>query len=383
MSQDGFPLRPLANARVSKCGGGRWCDHPGDRASRRTRHSAEGRESTLAACSRPRTREFGARAGGYAVGFGAFAIALLKRVMQRRACLSLAGAVFVVLLCAVGLEGEAQAQFSPPTVTNVNPNTGPTSGGTSVTITGTNFFDVIAVQFGSNAAGSFTVNSETQITATSPAGVGTVDVTVTNENGTSATSSGDRFTYGQVGTTTNVNPNTGPTSGGSSVTITGTNFSGATAVRFGSNAAGSFTVDSATQITATSPTGVGTVDVTVTTAGGTSAISSGDRFTYGLVGTTTALSSSQNPSSFGQPVQFAVKVTGLSPTGSVSLFDGGVQIGTGTLAAGIASFTISSLAVGSHSLTAQYSGDPNNAASTSAALIQTVNVPTDSIKLRE
>src|SRR5215813_9613471 len=81
ISQDGFPLRPLANARVSKCGGVRGCDHPGDRASRRTRHSAEGRESTLAACSRPRTREFGARAGGYAVGFGAFAIALLKRVM--------------------------------------------------------------------------------------------------------------------------------------------------------------------------------------------------------------------------------------------------------------------------------------------------------------
>src|SRR5262249_7626496 len=97
---------------------------------------------------------------------------------------------------------------------------------------------------------------------------------------------------------------------------------------------GSFTVDSATQITATSPTGVGTVDVTVTTAGGTSAISSGDRFTYGLVGTTTALSSSQNPSSFGQPVQFAVKVTGLSPPGSVSLFDGSPQTGTGTLAAG-------------------------------------------------
>src|SRR5262249_39966451 len=194
--------------------------------------------------------------------------------MQRRACLPLAGAVFAVLLCAVGLEGEAQAQFGPPTVANVNPNTGPMQGGTSVTITGTNFSDVTAVRFGSNAAGS------------------------------------------------------------------------------------------------------------VTTAGGTSAISSGDRFTYGLVGTTTALSSSQNPSSFGQPVEFAVKVIGLSPTGSASLFDGGVQIGTGTLAAGIASFTISSLAVGSHSLTAQYSGDPNNAASTSAALIQTVNVPTDSIKLR-
>jgi hypothetical protein len=105
------------------------------------------------------------------VGFGAFAVALLKRVM-------LAGAVFVVLLCAVGLEGKAQAQFGPPAVTNVNPNTGPTSGGTSVTITGTNFSGATAVRFGSNAAGSFTVDSATQITATSPAGVGTVDVTV-------------------------------------------------------------------------------------------------------------------------------------------------------------------------------------------------------------
>jgi hypothetical protein len=296
----------------------------------------------------------------------------------------LAGAVFFVLLCAVDLQDKAQAQeVAPPTVTNVNPNTGPTSGGTSVTITGTNFFGVTAVRFGSNAAGSFTVNSATQITATSPAGIGAVDVTVTTLGGTSAIGSADQFTYPAAPTVTNVNPNTGPTSGGTSVIITGTEFSGATAVRFGSNSAGSFTVNSTTQITATSPSGIGTVDVTVTTPGGTSAINSGDRFTYGRVETTTTLSSSQNPSSFGHPVNFTVMVTGFSPTGSVSLFDGGTQIGTGTLTAGLATFTISSLAVGSHSLTAQYSGDPNNAASTSAVLIQTVNVPTDSIKLRE
>jgi spore coat protein U-like protein len=181
------------------------------------------------------------------VGLGAFAIALQKRVMHRRVCVPLAGTVFVVLLCAVGLEGKAQAQSSEPTVTNVNPNTGPTSGGTSVTITGTSFSGATAVSFGSNAAASFTVNSATQITATSPAGVGTVDVTVTTAGGTSAISSGDRFTYGSAPTVTNVNPNTGPTSGGTSVTITGTNFSGATAVSFGSNAAASFTVNSATQ----------------------------------------------------------------------------------------------------------------------------------------
>ena len=108
------------------------------------------------------------------------------------------------------------------------------------------------------------------------------------------------------------------------------------------------------------------MDVTVTNAGGTSPISTG-RFSYGLVGTTTALSSSQSPSSFGQPVKFTAKVTGLSPSGSVTYLDGGMLIGTGTLAAGMASFTISSLAVGSHSMTAQYGGDSSNAASTSAA----------------
>lgn len=59
------------------------------------------------------------------------------------------------------------------------------------------------------------------------------------------------------------------------------------------------------------------------------------------------------------------------------------MIGTGTLAAGRATFTTFSLTVGSHSITARYSGDTINVASTSAALMQAVNVPSDSIKLRE
>jgi len=121
----------------------------------------------------------------------------------------------------------------------------------------------------------------------------------------------------------------------------------------------------------------------VTNSGGTSATSSADQFTYGPVATTTALSSSKNPSSFGRSVTFTAKVTGFSPTGTVTFFDSGVQIGAGTLATGTAAFTTSSLAVGSHSITAKYGGDPNNVASTSAALTQTVGVPNDSVKLRE
>ena len=72
----------------------------------------------------------------------------------------------------------------------------------------------------------------------------------------------------------------GPTSGGTTVAITGSAFTGATAVDFGSVPAKHFTVVSATLITATSPAGTGTVNVTVTTPGGTSVISSADQFTY-------------------------------------------------------------------------------------------------------
>jgi hypothetical protein len=80
-------------------------------------------------------------------------------------------------------------------VTSINPNSGLTTGGTPVAITGTGFTGATAVKFGSTAATSFTVNSATSITATSPAGTGTVDVTVTTSFGTSATSSADQFTY--------------------------------------------------------------------------------------------------------------------------------------------------------------------------------------------
>ena len=86
-----------------------------------------------------------------------------------------------------------------PSPTSISPNTGPAAGGTPVTITGTNFTGATAVRFGSTRPTSFTVNSATSITATSPAGSGTVDVTVTNSGGTSATSSADQFTYGHGG----------------------------------------------------------------------------------------------------------------------------------------------------------------------------------------
>ena len=88
---------------------------------------------------------------------------------------------------------------SAPTVTAVSPSSGSTAGGTSVALTGTNFTGATAVTFGTTPASSFTVNSSTSITATSPAGAAsTVDITVTNSAAVSATNSADHFTYGDI-----------------------------------------------------------------------------------------------------------------------------------------------------------------------------------------
>jgi hypothetical protein len=83
-----------------------------------------------------------------------------------------------------------------PTVTSVNPNSGPTAGGTSVTINGCGFTGATAVHFGAAAATGVVIVSDSQITADDPAqAAGPVDVTVTTPSGTSATSANDQFTY--------------------------------------------------------------------------------------------------------------------------------------------------------------------------------------------
>ena len=226
-----------------------------------------------------------------------------------------------------------RCQHGPDRQPAVSPNTGPIAGGTSVTITGTNFTGATAVSFGGTAAAGFSVVSATSITATSPAhAAGAVDVTVTTPSGTSATSASDTFTYAAAPTVAGVSPNTGPAAGGTSVTITGTNFTGATAVSFGGTAAASFAVVSATSITATSPAhAAGAVDVTVTTPNGTSATSASDTFTYAVADTVpptvptnltaTAISSTQ------------INLTWTASTDNVGvtgyqIFRNGVQVGT-------------------------------------------------------
>ncbi|HTW42549.1 MAG TPA: IPT/TIG domain-containing protein [Solirubrobacteraceae bacterium] len=180
-----------------------------------------------------------------------------------------------------GRIGAAWMFASSPTVIALDTAAGASEGGTTVRITGANFNDVSAVNFGSASARSFTVGSESSITAVSPPGTGTVDVTVTTAQGESTTSTADRFSYGPA--VTSLSPDSGLPSGGTPVHITGAGFEGATAVDFGAVAATSFTVNSDTSITAVSPPGVDTVDVTVSTPRGATPTSGGDHFGYASI----------------------------------------------------------------------------------------------------
>lgn len=184
-----------------------------------------------------------------------------------------------------------------PTLTSVSPETGSTSGGTTVTLTGTNFISGSTVKFGTNLATNVTITDSSHITCKTPAGSGTVNVTVTTSGGSATLT--NAFTYGASPTISSLSPTSGKTAGNETVIITGSNFTGATAVNFGS-AAASFVINSSSQITATTPTNsAGNVSVTVTTPFG---VSPGSTFTYVAPPTMTSFTPTTGSSTGGTSV---------------------------------------------------------------------------------
>jgi hypothetical protein len=175
-------------------------------------------------------------------------------------------------------------------VSKVTPEHGYTFGGEAVTIKGEHLEGATAVKFGETAAGSIDVLSETELTVEAPAAytAGNVNVTVTTPGGTSAVNEGtDRYTYilPPEPVVTSVSPARGTTYGGEQVTLKGENLKAATAVNFGAEVAPHSELVSATEmIVTTPPHAAGTVNVTVTTLGGTSRVGEGtDQYTYVVV----------------------------------------------------------------------------------------------------
>ncbi len=265
----------------------------------------------------------------------------------------------------------------PPTVTSLSPTTGATAGGTSVVITGTNFTGATSVHFGASSA-SYTVDSNTQITATSPSGTGTVDVTVTAPAGTSATSASDQFTYAAV----TISPTT-VSSGtvGTAYSTTDLSASGGTgpytfAVTAGALPAG-VTLSSAGAFSGT-PTAGGsfnfTVTATDTVGGGTGARA----FSLTIAAPTitvspTSLTAGTVASAFSQTVSASGGTSGYSFAVTSGALPAGLSLNsstgaiTGTPTAG-GSFNFTITATDSSTGTGPYTG--------SRAYSLTINAPT-------
>jgi len=217
-------------------------------------------------------------------------------MMRKYSRIGLAGVALAGAFLSTALAGPVLAA-ERPTVTNVIPRHARSAGGTSVTIIGTNFTGATAVKFGTPNAASFTVNSSTAITAVSPPREGqtfVVDVTVTTPAGTSSISRADKFAYfpecaeGKEPVVTSIEPQSG--GAGTSVRIKGERFFtfgcfdeafSAERVLFGFNEAAFEHGGNEHELLAVAPPGTGTVDVTVESGLGQSAVNRpADQFTY-------------------------------------------------------------------------------------------------------
>jgi hypothetical protein len=225
-----------------------------------------------------------------------------------------------------GTQSGIQVVANLPTVTALSPNSGATAGGFQVMITGTNLTGATAVYFGTTKATIMGGNATTVGVFAPAHAAGVVDVTVVTPAGTSGITQADKFTYtgGQSSgpTVTNVTPNSGSTAGGYQVSIAGTNFTGATAVYFGSTPASIQTVGP-TGINVLAPAhAAGPVDVTVVTPAGTSPITPADQFTYTGGQSSGPIVYGTNPHSGSTTGGYQVIIYGANFDGTTTVFFG-------------------------------------------------------------
>jgi hypothetical protein len=169
-----------------------------------------------------------------------------------------------------------------PTIGRLSIDSGPTRGGTTVTVRGQHFVKVSEVRFGSLRGRAVHVVSPLSLTVIAPKQTGrTVDVRVVTNAGTSPRTTADRFQYVAPPAVRSVSPAHGSADGGSRVTVHGAGFRGVSAVRFGTQPATRVRVTSPGTLTATAPAhGPGTAHVRVVAKYGTSPAVAADRFVF-------------------------------------------------------------------------------------------------------
>jgi hypothetical protein len=238
-----------------------------------------------------------------------------------------------------------------PSVTSLSAGKGPPAGGTATTILGSGFTPSSTVTFGQTSAPATFLSSE-MLTVASPPGSGRVHVVVHNGGASSPASPADQFFYGSPPTVGALSVQHGPATGGTTVTVTGTGFTGATHVAFGGMPASTFSVLSDTVITAVSPAKpAGLVHVVVLNPAGASEEGTADEFTFERAVQTIGFSAPADKT-YGDP-DFPV-----SATASSGLPVGLASSGTCT----ISGQTVHITGAGSCSITASQSGNGTYAA---------------------
>ncbi|MFR9791020.1 Ig-like domain repeat protein [Streptomyces sp. MB22_4] len=265
------------------------------------------------------------------------------------------------------------------TVTAVPPGVGTPTGsvdffdgatliGTAALVGGTATLTTSALTVGSHSLTAVYSGDGDFTGSTSPVDVQTVTQAATT---TGLTSAPDPSVFGEAKTLTAIVTAVPPGAG----TPTGTVdfFDGATLL-------GTATLSGGTATLTTSGLSVGSHSLTAVYSGDaefSGSTSPVDIQTVTQAASATTLTSAPDPSAFGEPKTLTATVTAVppgagTPTGTVDFFDGATLLGTGTLVGGVATLTTSALTVGSHSLTAVYSGDADFSGSTSLVDVQTV-----------
>ena len=223
------------------------------------------------------------------------------------------GTIAVTTVAGTGVSSTSFTVIPQPAITSFTPTSG--GAGKSVTITGTGFTGATQVTIG-GASASFTINSDTQITAAVPSNASTGTITVTTGGGTATSSS--NFTFIPAPTVSSFTPASGGVT--ATVTITGTAFTGASLVSF-NNTTANFTVNSDTQITATVPSSATSGPIGVTTGGGTATSNS----SFTVVANAPPTISSFTPASGG--VGTAVTISGNNLKGAIQVAFNGASAG--------------------------------------------------------
>ena len=281
----------------------------------------------------------------------------------------------------------SQTVNQAPTATTLTSSLNPSTFGASVTLTATlapsNATGTVTFKDGATTLGTGTLSGGTATLNIATLSVAAHSLTASyggDTNDATSTSATLTQTVNQAPTTTTLTSSLNPSTFGASVTLTATlapsSATGTVTFKDGATTLGTGSLSGGTATLNISTLSVAAHSLTASYGGDTNdatSTSSTLTQTVNQAPTTTTLTSSLNPSTFGASVTLTATLAPSSATGTVTFKDGATTLGTGSLSGGTATLNISTLSVAAHSLTASYGGDTNDATSTSATLTQTVN----------